>query len=408
METANASPGPVEYRADLEQAARASGVPMPSDYKLERWRREGLLPPVEQIVTPYDGSSVEFPAGTAKQIVEIQRLLKIKNRFDYVGWELWWAGFLVDVKYWKPQIENTVKPFEQKLALIDSQLIAEEESDNFIEQHDTYFDRVSNFIGLNKLASRISKRITFAQRAIMMRLLIEVGRGRFNDFAPPSSQTENSEQDVLMQAFDIRDGVSHKKSKKEILDPENAENHFHQVMGHRLDLTNQLPPILQGMSSADFGNLSEVLEYSQAELEVARNDVRNALQIALCLYDTLSFSHGQRAFGLRLIAWQAKRATVEHKAFWIAGIAAMRRGRNVLLPSGEIENMAKHAVYAQRMFQKFMDVVEANPQLKKEVTPKALRLALSDKYELKRFEERLARIAKLNISAPLKHPHKGI
>ena len=106
MEPTEASVETYETRSDLERIIVAAGSPMPSEHQLERWRGEGLLPPVRQVPKPYDGSTVEFPVGTAKQITEIQRLLKIKSSFEFVGWELWWAGFPVDEKHWKPRLRT--------------------------------------------------------------------------------------------------------------------------------------------------------------------------------------------------------------------------------------------------------------------------------------------------------------
>ena len=104
-----------ETREDIALAVKAAGLSLPSEHQLENWRYEGLLPRVKQVPNPYHGSATQFPSGTAKQTVKIIQLLAVKKKLDFVGWELWWAGFPVDEKYWKPHIEKAVNIFSQQL-----------------------------------------------------------------------------------------------------------------------------------------------------------------------------------------------------------------------------------------------------------------------------------------------------
>jgi hypothetical protein len=393
---------PVESRETLERACSQAGLAMASDSQLARWRAVHLLPRVDQThPSAYQGSTIDYPAGTAQLVVEIQRLLKIKNSLDFVGWELWWQGYSVNEKYWKPEIRKSVEPFANSLVFASAELVAEEDSDELVERNETLLDKVAKSIVENRFFSRIARRISQAQRSIFLRVFVDVARGKFSGFDTPNSTSEKSEQDIVTEALDLRDANSFRKSEKEYLDSEDSEIHAHQILGQRLDLGRQLPDVLNGLSvAAKSGKLSEVLDYPLADIEAARNDVRNAMQIGLCLHETLAYSHGPRAFGLRFVAWLLSRSTIQQKAFWVASIAMLRRYGNILLPSAEIEKMALDAVYMRDKAREFLQIVKDNPQLKKVVTPKALRAAFSDPIELHKFENRIKLISLEKLPPP--------
>src|SRR5215472_10860623 len=87
-----------ETQAQVDACLLENGV---SPTKMVRWRREGLLPAVEQDPNRYHGSVVHYPPGTCRQIAAAARLFKVKSSVPYVGWQLWWEGYPVDEKYWR-------------------------------------------------------------------------------------------------------------------------------------------------------------------------------------------------------------------------------------------------------------------------------------------------------------------
>ena len=89
-----------ESQAEVDACLRETGVTMD---QVRRWRREGLLLDVEQAwPEAYHGSEVSYPASTCAQIKAAKELFETKNRVDFVGWELWWRGFPVDERHWRP------------------------------------------------------------------------------------------------------------------------------------------------------------------------------------------------------------------------------------------------------------------------------------------------------------------
>jgi hypothetical protein len=106
-----------ETLEDIDAEARAKQLPPPSSDQLERWRGRRLLKAARQ-TSNYRGSIVEFPPGTAKQVVRLMELLGVKEKFEYAGWELWWEGYDVGEEWWKPKLEEAAKSADAGLKRI--------------------------------------------------------------------------------------------------------------------------------------------------------------------------------------------------------------------------------------------------------------------------------------------------
>jgi len=77
-----------ETQAEVDVCLGETGV---TRDQVNRWRREGLLPGVEQAwPEAFHGSGGRYPTGTCTQIKAAKELFETKNRVDFVGWELWW------------------------------------------------------------------------------------------------------------------------------------------------------------------------------------------------------------------------------------------------------------------------------------------------------------------------------
>jgi len=76
------------------------------------------MPPVKQAGRGRGaGSEIQFALGSGTLAIEIQRLLRIKKKFDFVGWHLWLRGYEVDAQYWRLQIEAQRKLIKRLPAL---------------------------------------------------------------------------------------------------------------------------------------------------------------------------------------------------------------------------------------------------------------------------------------------------
>ena len=378
----------VESRADLKAAASAAGVAMPSDHQLGRWRYHGLLPPVRQIIpNPYDGSAVEFPNGTSRQIVEIQRLMKINKKFEYVGWQLWWAGFWTDEKYWKPRLEHSAKIGDRALKLLKVLMWKEDKRGGENAVHsDTTFDQKIELPVTNTIFSRMKPRIRENQIGQLLRILIEMETGRFEHFDDPNDMSDNSDQAVVIRALDIQDMNSYDA----VPDRDDPSKGKHTIFGQQLDLTKEVPFIFAGVSRAlKQGKLSNVLHFPQQEIEQARDDVRNAMRMAVDLYEATNWLFGKRALGLRFLAWIGRHATPAQNSISVLGFALMRRVGNVLLPSSEIASNAAQASELRGQSAKLQKIAASDPVLKNLLSPKALKFAISDRGQYQLFLNRI-------------------
>jgi hypothetical protein len=349
----------------LDTCLKAKGVDGVTEHQLERWRGERLLLRVSQIPLKYRGSSVFYPPGTCEQIVAIKELLATKRKFEHVGWELWWRGFSVGEEYWKPALQKAAKSVDRLLTIINWLALRDEKN----ERQDTFPDRIARSPASNIIWSRVKNRLEPERLAGIFGTLFEVATGRFTQFASPIGNESRSEhQNDVIRAFDF----------------ERSENDA--ILCKKLNLVGSVVPTLRDIAEAlEVGNLSQELEQSPAEIAQARDDVRNALRAGMAFYEATRWIYGPRAFGLRLIAWIAKksdrRMTAALTVVWIR----LRKSRNDLLSSGEIADLARSAEKIRDDACRLQSCQACNEGLRKILSPKRIKAAFVDQPSLDRF-----------------------
>ncbi len=361
-----------------------AGHTMPSEHQLERWRGEGLLAPVRQVQIPYHGSRVEFPIGTAKQIIEIQRLLNIRKSLDFVGWELWWSGYPVDEKWWKPKLADAAKTID-KLSKRLKTLVRYEDikSENINGNSPSIFDGKINLSTSGNIFSRILRRVNENEIGQLLNIFTQIGSGRFENFYNPNDDTIHSDEALLTRALDLN--VS-------LLKHNNVDAYAgkHIIVGESLSLSESMPLTFRAMSRVFNSNrFTNALSFPQGEIETARNDYRNSLIIASNLYESTQWIFRERALGLRLLAWVASHSSVQTKVIGILIFIFLRRSGSYLMPSSVISATAESSIKMHSDAMEFRDILNANPALKKLSTPKVLRWALSSNSNLAEFETKL-------------------
>ena len=81
------------------------------------------------------------------------------------------------------------------------------------------------------------------------------------------------------------------------------------ILGRRLNLLALLPTGLENVSKAiSMGHFAAIADEPAEEIAKARDDARNGLLIGLYLYEANRWIYGDGAFGLRFIAWIARKA----------------------------------------------------------------------------------------------------
>jgi hypothetical protein len=123
-----------------------------------------------------------------------------------------------------------------------------------------------------------------------------------------------------------------------------ADSEKHEIGGQRLNLLKTLLPVLHDIFRAlKSGTLKEALKCSEAEIAVARNDVRNALRLAQALREALLWIYGPTAFGLRFAAWIACKIDQKTKFQLIPIWIKLRSVSDNLLASRYIALLADQA-----------------------------------------------------------------
>ena len=287
MATEDAVGADRESQAEVDAVLSATGVTMD---QVRRWRREGLLPDVVQDQQAYRGSVVLYPKGTCAQIRAASALFKQKNRVDYVGVRLWRLGFPVDEKFWKPRLKFAGQIADRVAYLLPG----------FIERFDrdlspsTFFETAAVSISEanDVVLSRIKGRVEVDRLPAFVQTIEEVGSGDFVGFG----HVVEGEEEIGGRATTVG-----------ALDLQSSERDS--ILGRKLNLLALLPAGLRNVSKAiSVGHFAAIADAPAEEIAKARDDAKNGLLIGLYLHEANRWIYGDGAFGLRFIAWIARKA----------------------------------------------------------------------------------------------------
>jgi hypothetical protein len=122
-------------------------------------------------------------------------------------------------------------------------------------------------------------------------------------------------------------------------------------------------------------SLGDVALSPRVELEAARDDVRDAMQIASDLYEGTNWIYGPKSFGIRLAAWVAQNSPPPHRAFFTLVFLALRHAGHSLLSSDEIRRLAADAA-AMRAQSERLRALQSEPRFSKVLSAGRLRQGL--------------------------------
>lgn len=267
-----------ETREDIEREARARGLPPPTLDQLERWRGKHLLKPI-RLTADYKGSVVEFPTGTAKQTTRLMELLRIKEKFDYAGWELWWEGYDVGEEWWTPKLQDAAATGDAALKQV-RRLFSRWSSGGSDADEETEFDKLERQTPAGALGWQIARRLKVGETATYLRILSAVVSGKFSGFEDDAKRSDGSDYDIAVRGLDLGRSGDYPGDAKE--DAARADR----IFGRDLSLISALRYVLRDMSRIlRTQSLSDVLSFPIDEVKAARDDVRGALEIATNLYE---------------------------------------------------------------------------------------------------------------------------
>lgn len=324
-----------------------------TDRQLERWRNEGLLPKAIQIPAYRSdgrpaGSRVEQPRSAVVQVIAIERTLAHVRSIDRAGAILWTAGYEVDERYWRPALDQA-NNVGRLVGRWGRHLLNGNHSGR------TFGERIAETQRLNGILHTVARKAGKPGFARVIDMSVDVAAGEFAGFGFPASDRDQSDQALADRAFGFDVGTAH---------------HIH---GKRLELGADLSAILEAMS-APF----PLEDFTDHEIAAAREDARNALKIAHCLYASTDWIYGRGAFGLHLTKGVIRHSPLVLIQAFALGFARLRRRSNTLLPSAEIAGLATKAEKFWLMSMWLRDVYELGGEGAKIINPKRLKSILSN------------------------------
>jgi hypothetical protein len=296
----------------------AESVPVTAG-QLERWTGAGLLRPRRrQFSDPRIGSVVWYPPTAFEQIRQAEDIRP--RRFAHVGFVLWWRGFEVAEKYWRPQLKEVGTDYDLQRENARRDLDRDRNDDE-----PTAYDDAIRGMGRNIVLSRPKLRLTQGELATAARIFVDVGLAAVRDMPEsPGVDDELSDAAMAVRALGFEDGQNH------------------HVARERLELAKALPGTLGDLATASTGSLTEAANAPRSEVRAARDDVRDVLDYAYCRYHTAAWILGRNAFGLRFPAWFAAKADVRVRMQLVLVWILMRRTEAAIWPSAQIA-AAAHA-----------------------------------------------------------------
>lgn len=335
-----------------------------TDRQLERWRHAGLLRPRPRPKPNYRGSVVEHPATAARQVLAIERALDVKDRFEYAGAVLWAAGFEVDEKFWREQLFRADRHF-RRVVTVMRRFVARDHDGPTIGEGISGLDRFTGIV------AKVYRRLPAEQFARAVNVAVEVIATDFKAFdLPASDRDEFTTADAMKNAMDLADGAND------------------QIAGQRLRLFDALEGVLADIAATH----SEMgaFEFSDYEIESARDDARNALKMAVCMHEALAWIYGPQAFGLRMGAFLGRTMPAAAIHTFALGIARLRRRSNQFYSNAEIADMAAQAEKVWLMSEYFRGLQSSRPDLRFLIGPQRMKLAFTDSREQEKLLKDLA------------------
>jgi hypothetical protein len=358
-----------ESQAEVDAVLAETGV---TGDQVNRWRQEGLLPRgVEQLPQAYRGSFVRYPKGTCAQIRAANALFKQKNRADFVGRWLWRYGFETDEKYWRPRLKKCGRMLDRVLRLMPwliDRFDREDESQTFYQAGAQRLETVSDIV-----FSRIKGRLDEDRLPAFLRVMSDVGLGDFGGFEHAvAGEEDDSDRAAAIRGLDLK----------------NAQKHA--VLEAKLNLVELLPSGLRNLSDAmRAGGFEAVADVPAEGLTSACRDAMNGMAIGLYLYEAKHWIYGDGAFGLRLIAWIARKAPDGLLDGATLLMFRLRRVPGALMPSEKIAALAQQAHQVWMMSKRHEWLWKNDPRFSELLNPKRIKQAFADPIALKCWQEEL-------------------
>ena len=139
----------------------------------------------------------------------------------------------------------------------------------------------------NNILSRIIGRLNVEELKTFSRVVIDIGLGTFDGFeAPVAGQNRKFDEEGLIRNLDEvgQNRTFDERVSIKALDIEPSASHA--ILGKKLNFVEILPRVLTDVSTAfSMGGFEKAAIGAEGSLATARADARNALIIAMSLYE---------------------------------------------------------------------------------------------------------------------------
>lgn len=288
-------------------------------HQIERWRRTGLLPRPRQIGHGRGlGSHCVAPLESVAQAQEIVRLYGLREKRDWVGWQLWLRGFQVDERYWREPIESARNALRQV-----------REAGTKLGRH------IGMDAGSIKAAALAMTRGTVLYAPIaklhpeMVETVIgygiEIVNGKFAGFSLDGNAKPNRK--------DLNAAI-------ETIGATAAERH--KIAGDGIDFSKLIEPALQEISQA-LSRIMRQQKIGEPSLE-ARREFLVGLELGIELNRHFKADFGRNAFGLGKFSRIAENPAINLQATMLYIWAEYREISKVKLAFPEIASMRNSAI----------------------------------------------------------------
>lgn len=296
-----------------------------SSHQIERWRRQELLPkPTQEGLGRGLGSRVWVPPESGGQAIEIFRFMAIREKRDWVGWQLWMRGYPVGERYWRPAIDDALatlrhaqkaaKQFERRLGGTDVH---------------AFKAGVLRLLAGTPLAAPLA-RIDPEMVETVVGFAAEILLGKFNRFTP-----ETAEPSIILNLLGALAGEGHS------------------IAGHSIEFRGAIETVLKDMSKA-IGHLLRRKSIKEPSPEI-RREFAQIFGIGTIIYAMISPLLGRRAMGLGTLNEIARRPDIGLQAAMLLIWSELRENSGLLRPGSEISGWHGEAIEAWKMAQRFWE-----------------------------------------------------
>jgi hypothetical protein len=297
--------------------------------RLERWRREELLPAAKQIgLGRGRGSVVMVAPECVAQALELDRLYAVHRKREWVGWQLWMQGYWVGDQYWRPPMVQARAAFRDVTRQARSHLRRS-------ESRDTDLTALKNRTRLLARRTPFAAPLSIIEEPMFEWLLgfgIEIVTGEFEGFSWKPSEADKDRRTVI-----------------NLLGAANAERQS--ISGNRLEIANSIEEVLREISQA-LRRLMLRRSISEPSQEV-RHEVAQTFEVGTALYDMLSPLFGRSAFGLRTINRIGLNQDIGVHSAILLVWNELRQFSTLLRPRNEIAELHGQTIKARQLASEF-------------------------------------------------------